>query len=90
MLSNKAGLVHIHVGAGPSGLQPLRDALAVSDVPIRQFLPTHIDRNAALVAEGAAWLQDGGCIDLTAGDEVLKISSPLQSAIVDTMHAIMG
>jgi beta-aspartyl-dipeptidase (metallo-type) len=42
MLSGKAGLVHIHTGTGPGQLQPLLDAVALSDVPIAQFLPTHM------------------------------------------------
>lgn len=47
MLSGKAGLVYCHMGTGGSRLQPLRDALAVngSDLPITQFLPTHMSRS---------------------------------------------
>lgn len=68
MLSGKAGLVHVHVGPGPTMLQPLREALAQSDVPIAQFLPTHIDRSPELASDGAAWLRDGGRLDLTCGE----------------------
>ncbi|KAK9915963.1 hypothetical protein WJX75_006621 [Coccomyxa subellipsoidea] len=67
MLSGKAGLVHIHTGAGPTMLEPLRQALAVSDVPITQFLPTHMDRNTNLLHDGLQWMKEGGCIDFTAG-----------------------
>lgn len=70
MLGGKCGLVHVHTGAGPRGLQPLRDALAVSDLPISAFLPTHVECKPRLVEEGAAWLRDGGSVDLTAGEEV--------------------
>ena len=70
MVGGKCGLVHVHVGTGPTRLAPLRDALACSDVPISQFLPTHMERSDALVDEGLQWLADGGRIDFTAGKDV--------------------
>ncbi len=70
MLSGKAGLVHVHMGAGPTMLQPLREALALSDVPITQFWPTHMDRNEPLMRDGLRWIEEGGCIDFTAGENV--------------------
>ena len=47
MLSGKCGLVYCHMGAAKQGLQPLMDAVAMSDVPITQFLPTHMERRSA-------------------------------------------
>ena len=69
MLAGKAGLVHCHMGPGRPGMQPLRDALAASsgDLPITAFHPTHMARSSQLVMEGAAWLADGGTLDLTCG-----------------------
>lgn len=67
MLGGKPGLVHCHVGGGRARLQPLRDALAAAggDLPIGAFHPTHVARSAELAEEGAAWLADGGSLDLT-------------------------
>ena len=70
MVGGKCGLVHVHVGTGPTRLAPLREALAVSDVPISQFLPTHMERSDQLVDEGLDWLRAGGSIDFTAGKDV--------------------
>ena len=70
MVGGKCGLVHVHVGTGPGRLAPLRDALAASDVPISQFLPTHMERSKQLVDEGLQWLRAGGSIDFTAGKDV--------------------
>lgn len=61
----QAGLVHIHVGPGASGLQALREAVAVSDIPLSQFHPTHMDRSEGLIEQGAQWLRDGGSLDFT-------------------------
>ena len=74
MLSGKAGLLHVHIGTGAAMLQPLVDAVAMSDVPIAQFLPTHMERNPQLVAAGIRWMDVGGYADFTAGPQVLVIS----------------
>ena len=69
MLSGKAGIVHCHMGPGRAGMQPLCEALAASSggLPITAFHPTHMARSRQLVEEGAAWLADGGTLDLTCG-----------------------
>ena len=81
MIGGKCGLVHVHVGTGPTRLAPLRDALAASDVPISQFLPTHMERSEALVDEGLEWLRAGGSIDFTAGKDVRFFSYMLQVSL---------
>lgn len=70
MLGGKAGLVHVHMGTGEAQLQPLYDALEASDVPITQFLPTHMERNPSLVNEAKRWIDHGGFVDFTAGTKV--------------------
>lgn len=69
MLSGKCGLVYCHMGAAHEGLQPLVDAVALSDVPIIQFLPTHVERTPELIAEGAKWVDAGGRVNLTCRTE---------------------
>ncbi len=69
LISGKAGLVHIHVGDGKGGLSLLRSLIAESDLPIEQFLPTHVNRNKALFEEAIAYAKSGGNIDLTSGEE---------------------
>ncbi|DBA75711.1 TPA: hypothetical protein ACH3X1_010131 [Trebouxia sp. C0004] len=64
MLSGKFGLVYCHMGAAKQGLQPLMDAVAMSDVPITQF-PTHMERTPDLINQGAKWIAAGGRVDLT-------------------------
>lgn len=66
LLSGKAGIVHIHVGSGKAGLGPVFDALAMSDLPARQFSPTHVGRSEGLFAEALRLAGLGGMIDLTA------------------------
>jgi len=65
MLSGKAGIVNIHIGDGPRGLALIRRVLAETEIPITQFLPTHINRNPTLFDEGIAYAKSGGLVDFT-------------------------
>ncbi|XOV78259.1 MAG: beta-aspartyl-peptidase [Aestuariibacter sp.] len=66
MLSGKAGIVSIHVGDSERMLALLHDAIEMSDLPVTQFYPTHINRNQALLDAGIEWANVGGYIDFTA------------------------
>ncbi len=65
MLSGKAGLVNVHLGDGPRGLDLLRRILAETEIPATQFLPTHCNRNRRLFAESIDYARAGGFVDLT-------------------------
>ncbi|MFQ5912835.1 MAG: beta-aspartyl-peptidase [Nitrospinota bacterium] len=65
-ISGKPGLLHLHVGAGRARLKPLFEVCKVSEVPITQLLPTHLNRTRNLLEEAAAFAKAGGTIDLTA------------------------
>ncbi|TGE32397.1 beta-aspartyl-peptidase [Desulfosporosinus sp. Sb-LF] len=67
MLGGKAGVVHLHLGEGKQGLQPIWTILDQTEIPITQFMPTHINRTHSLLEQGIQFLIAGGCIDLTAG-----------------------
>jgi len=69
MLSGKAGVVHLHVGDGSSGLDILFEAVRKSCVPPSQFVPTHVNRKKDLLESACEFAAIGGNIDLTAGIE---------------------
>ncbi|KAJ3090916.1 hypothetical protein HK102_002253 [Quaeritorhiza haematococci] len=67
LLAGKAGLVHIHTGALPSGLGPLRQVISQTGLPIRTFHPTHVsNRGPKLLEDALTWVQEGGIVDMTA------------------------
>ncbi len=68
MLGKKAGVVHLHVGDGKAGLSPLLDLLEVTDFPVSMFIPTHLNRNKNLFEQAVNYHDNGGIIDLTAGE----------------------
>jgi beta-aspartyl-dipeptidase (metallo-type) len=65
ILSGKAGVVNVHMGDGRRGLDYLRRAVAETEIPVRQFVPTHINRNPVLFEEGIAYARAGGFVDFT-------------------------
>jgi beta-aspartyl-dipeptidase (metallo-type) len=66
MISGKAGIVHLHLGDGERGLDLVRQALSLSELPARVFNPTHINRRKALFDEALALAREGATVDITA------------------------
>lgn len=66
LLSKKAGIVHIHLGEYPDGIEPLMEIVKTTGIPIKQFMPTHINRIKHLAEQGMEFVKMGGFIDLTS------------------------
>ena len=66
LMTGKAGLLHLHLGDGPRGLDLVRRALDVSELPPRVFHPTHVNRRRGLFDEALDFARSGGTIDVTA------------------------
>jgi beta-aspartyl-dipeptidase (metallo-type) len=66
LMTGKAGVLHLHLGDGPRGLELVRQALAVSEIPARVWNPTHVNRRRALLDEAVELARAGCTIDLTA------------------------
>ena len=71
-LGNKAGVVHIHVGDGKTGLRPVIEVLENTDFPISMFVPTHLNRNKEIFSQAVQYWKEGGNIDLTAGENTTE------------------
>lgn len=69
LLAGKAGVVNIHVGPGADRLKFIFQALEETDIPITNFLPTHIGRSQELVDEGLRFAEMGGVIDVTGNED---------------------
>jgi len=73
MISGKAGVLHLHLGDGARGLELVRRALDVTELPARVFHPTHVNRNPALFEEACGLVRRRGlgapCFDVTAFPE---------------------
>ena len=72
MLSGKAGIVTLHMGDDPQGLNKVFDAIKQTAIPAKVFHPTHVTRNPVLFEQALDFLELGGWIDLTAGSRKEK------------------
>ncbi len=66
LLSNKAGIVHIHLGEYPDGIKLLMDILKTTGIPAKQFMPTHINRIRHLAEQSIEFIKLDGFVDLTS------------------------
>ena len=66
LMTGKAGIVHLHLGDGPRGLDLVRRALDQSELPPRVFNPTHVNRRKALFDEALELAKRGCHVDITA------------------------
>ena len=69
MLSGKAGIINIHLGDGKRKLEMLLRAVNETEIPITQFLPTHINRNEELFMECLEYAKRGGYVDFTGSED---------------------
>ena len=69
MLSGKAGILNIHLGDGSRMLELILGTIDNTEIPITQFLPTHINRNKELFEEGIKYAKRGGYVDFTASSD---------------------
>ncbi len=66
LISGKAGVLHLHLGDGPRGLELVRRALDQTELPARTFYPTHVNRRHELFEESKRSSERGVTVDVTA------------------------
>ncbi len=81
MLGGKAGLVHLHMGSGPKGLDPIIRIVKETEIPIGQFLPTHLTRTETLYKQAISFAKMGGNIDLTVRGQDFQFSLTTKKAL---------
>jgi len=90
LIGGKAGLVHLHMGDGPKGLEPVFRLVRESDIPISQFLPTHVTRKKGLFEQTLEFARMGGYLDITAGGDELEFSISTGDALKQIIDAGVG
>jgi beta-aspartyl-dipeptidase (metallo-type) len=78
MIGGKAGLVHLHMGSGKRMLDPIIRIVKETEIPIGQFLPTHLTRTQSLLEQSVQFAKMGGNIDFTVKGQ--ELSFPLTTA----------
>ena len=81
MIGGKAGLVHLHVGSGKRMLDLVIQITRETEIPMGQFLPTHLTRTPALLAQSIRFAKMGGNIDFTVRGKELNWPITTKEAI---------
>lgn len=69
LLSGKAGVVNVHLGDGEKRLQYLHDLIDHTEIPIKQVIPTHINRSIKVFEAAVEYAKRGGLVDLTTSSD---------------------
>ena len=67
MISSKGGVLHIHLGALPEGMDMLFELIEKYHVDIKRLSPTHVGRTAHLFEQAQRFVKLGGMVDLSTG-----------------------
>ena len=96
ILSNKNGVVHIHIGDSEEGLKYLFDICMNKEISLSQVVPTHVNRNRRLLDNAIEYGKKGGYFDLTTSyvrgideEEKLRVSRIIPEILsrgVDITH----
>lgn len=85
ILSGKCGVVNVHMGDGKRKLSYIEKIVEETEIPITQFLPTHMGRSRDLFKSAISYAQKGGFVDFTTSttkqflkDEETKCSRSLK------------
>ena len=62
LVAGKPGVLHMHTGAAPEGIEPIMEIVRTTDIPIHHFRPTHMGRR---LDQAAAFTRMGGYADIT-------------------------
>lgn len=81
LLSGKPGVLHIHTGAAPEGIEPIMEIVRTTDIPPRHFRPTHLGKN---LDQAIAFTRMGGYSDITTKEDTpAMIHRILEEAVVE-------
>ena len=70
MLSGKAGIVNVHLGDSARRMDLIERVIHETEIPASQFLPTHVNRNAALFDNCLELAKEGLTIDFTGNEDI--------------------
>lgn len=65
LLSGKAGVVNLHMGDSKRMLDIIEEILDKTEIPMKHFVPTHMNRNPYLFEKSREYAKKGGYVDFT-------------------------
>ena len=85
LVAGKPGVLHMHIGADPAGIEPVMDIVRTTDIPIRHFRPTHMGRHPEQAVE---FMRMGGYADFTAGEKLAELLADVMKKADDGLITV--
>lgn len=70
ILAGKAGIINVHLGDSQRCMELIEKAVEKTEIPVTQFLPTHVNRNAMLFEKAVEYAKKGGTVDFTGNEDI--------------------
>ena len=70
VLSGKAGIINVHLGDGLRCMDLVERVIDETEIPVSQFLPTHVNRNEMLFRKAITYALKGGAVDFTGNEDI--------------------
>lgn len=70
VLGGKAGIINVHLGDSERCMDLIERVVSETEIPVTQFLPTHINRNAMLFEKSIKYAKLGGTVDFTGNEDI--------------------
>ena len=81
LLAGKPGVLHIHTGAAPEGIEPIMEIVRTTDISPYHFRPTHLGK---VLDQAIAFTRMGGYSDITTKDDTpTMVHQILEEAVVE-------
>ena len=70
VLSGKAGIINVHLGDSLRCMDLVERVIDETEIPVSQFLPTHVNRNEMLFRKAITYALKGGAVDFTGNEDI--------------------
>lgn len=70
VLSGKAGIINVHLGDSLRCMDLIERVIDETEIPVSQFLPTHVNRNEMLFRKAITYALKGGAVDFTGNEDI--------------------
>ena len=70
VLSGKAGIINVHLGDSLRCMDLIERVIDETEIPVSQFLPTHVNRNEMLFHKAITYALKGGAVDFTGNEDI--------------------
>lgn len=78
LISNKPGIVNIHIGYGKGNMDKLLNIIEETNIPIKHIFPTHVSKTDEIMEQAIKMTNMGGYVDVTANKSAEELADKIK------------